>query len=238
MAEKGNTTGGSKAQKSKSEKAPAKKEEQKKEEKQVPVTKSNGSNGTSESSENGNGQPATQTERRAPPSEADLERYRKYVGNKWKGKCRWFNVSKGFGFIDPYFEEAREHNDDVFVHQSALVMEGFRSLDEDEEVEFTVSLGRNGLEASEVRGVNGAALRGHHVRPLGKKREKMIRCFKCGQLGFHRAQHCKKEISAKACYHCHSADHLVGNCPDFQAQRQARGENRGPRREQRPRKDS
>lgn len=55
-------------------------------------------------------------------------------------------------------------------------MEGFRSLDENEEVEFTVSLGRNGLEASEVRGVNGTALRGHSIRPMGRKsREKLIR---------------------------------------------------------------
>jgi hypothetical protein len=56
---------------------------------------------------------------------------------------------------------------------------GFRSLDENEEIEFTVALGRNGLEAAEVRGVNGAALRGHSIRPMGRKsREKLIRLVK------------------------------------------------------------
>ena len=54
-------------------------------------------------------------------------------------------------------------------------MDGFRSLDEEEEVEFIVALGKNGLEASNVEGANGARLRGHHVRPLGKRREKLIR---------------------------------------------------------------
>lgn len=54
------------------------------------------------------------------PSAEDLQRYEKYVGQKWEGKCRWFNVMKGFGFIDPYFPEAQEHGDDVFVHQVGL----------------------------------------------------------------------------------------------------------------------
>jgi hypothetical protein len=59
---------------------------------------------------------------------------------------------------------------------SALQMEGFRSLDENEEVEFVVSLGRNGLEAADVHGVDGTALRGHSIRPMGRKsREKLIR---------------------------------------------------------------
>lgn len=52
-------------------------------------------------------------------------------------------------------------------------------MDENEEIEFTVALGRNGLEAAEVRGVNGAALRGHSIRPMGRKsREKLIRLVK------------------------------------------------------------
>lgn len=59
--------------------------------------------------------------------------------------------------------------------QSVLDMPNFRSLDEGEEVEFVVSLGKNGLEATQVKGLNGAELRGHKIRPLGKKKEKMIR---------------------------------------------------------------
>lgn len=62
------------------------------------------------------------------------------------------------------------------MFQSALQMEGFRSLDENEEIEFTVALGKNGLEAADVKGINGAALRGHSIRPIGKRsREKLIR---------------------------------------------------------------
>ena len=49
-----------------------------------------------------------------------------------RGKVKWFNSKKGFGFIE------REEGDDVFVHYSAIQTEGFRSLDEGQEVEFEV----------------------------------------------------------------------------------------------------
>lgn len=143
-------------------KAPRKKEPREK--KEVPQKEEKTSESSGESKE-----------KKAPPSADDIKRYEGYVGKTWKGKCRWFNVMKGFGFIDPENEESKEHKDDVFVHQSVLVMPGFRSLDEGEEVEFEVSLGRNGLEATNVRGVDGAELRGHSIRPLGKKKDKMIR---------------------------------------------------------------
>lgn len=62
-------------------------------------------------------------------------------------------------------------------------MEGFRSLDENEEVEFMVALGKNGLEAADVKGVNGVPLRGHSIRPKGRKQgEKLIRLVKMGLL--------------------------------------------------------
>ncbi len=64
-----------------------------------------------------------------------------------KGTVKWFNDSKGFGFI------AQEGGADVFVHHSAIQGEGFRSLAEGAEVEFEVTDGPKGLSATNVRTV-------------------------------------------------------------------------------------
>lgn len=61
------------------------------------------------------------------------------------GKVKWFNDAKGFGFI------AREDGPDVFVHQSAIEADGFRTLAEDDRVEFNVEQGPKGPSASNVR---------------------------------------------------------------------------------------
>jgi len=61
------------------------------------------------------------------------------------GKVKWFNDAKGFGFI------AREDVPDVFVHHSAIVAEGFRSLSEGQEVAFDIVEGPKGLQAANVR---------------------------------------------------------------------------------------
>jgi CspA family cold shock protein len=61
------------------------------------------------------------------------------------GIVKWFNDSKGFGFIQ------QEGGDDVFCHQSAIQAEGFRTLAEGQTVEFDVSRGPKGLQASNVR---------------------------------------------------------------------------------------
>ena len=61
------------------------------------------------------------------------------------GKVKWFNDAKGFGFI------AREDGPDVFVHHSAIVAEGFRSLTEGQEVAFDIVEGPKGLQAANVR---------------------------------------------------------------------------------------
>ena len=60
------------------------------------------------------------------------------------GVVKWFNAAKGFGFI------AREGQDDVFVHYSAIQTEGFRKLVEGQEVEFSLEQTDKGLQASEV----------------------------------------------------------------------------------------
>jgi len=64
-----------------------------------------------------------------------------------QGKVKWFNDAKGFGFI------AQNDGKDVFVHHTAIVADGFRSLAEGDEVEFEVTNGPKGLAATNVRKV-------------------------------------------------------------------------------------
>ena len=63
---------------------------------------------------------------------------------KETGTVKWFNDSKGFGFI------TRENGPDVFVHHSAIQGEGFRSLAEEQSVEFDVTQGPKGPQAQNV----------------------------------------------------------------------------------------
>ncbi len=65
-----------------------------------------------------------------------------------QGVVKWFNDTKGFGFIQ------RSSGEDVFVHFRAIQAEGHRSLRDGQKVEFTVAQGQKGLQAEEVRPVD------------------------------------------------------------------------------------
>ena len=63
------------------------------------------------------------------------------------GKVKWFNDAKGYGFIE------QEGGEDVFVHFSAIQMDGFKTLAEGQEVEFEIKSGDKGLHAANVQRV-------------------------------------------------------------------------------------
>ena len=61
-----------------------------------------------------------------------------------RGKVKWFNDAKGYGFIE------QDSGEDVFVHFSAITMDGFKTLAEGQEVEFEIRTGEKGLHAANV----------------------------------------------------------------------------------------
>jgi CspA family cold shock protein len=78
-------------------------------------------------------------------SASDSFKFEKEIFVKEQGTVKWFNASKGFGFIQ------RQSGEDVFVHFSAIQADGYRSLNEGQAVEFEVVRGPKGLQASNVQ---------------------------------------------------------------------------------------
>ena len=68
------------------------------------------------------------------------------MAERKQGSVKWFNSTKGFGFI-----QQENGEDDVFVHFQSIVGDGYKSLDENDKVEFSVTQGPKGLQASEVK---------------------------------------------------------------------------------------
>jgi CspA family cold shock protein len=66
------------------------------------------------------------------------------MDNRETGTVKWFNASKGYGFI------GRENGPDVFVHYSAIVADGYRTLQEGQQVEFSIEQGPKGPQAAKV----------------------------------------------------------------------------------------
>jgi cold shock protein len=66
------------------------------------------------------------------------------MSERFQGTVKWFNAAKGYGFI------GRDGGEDVFVHFSSIQMDGYRRLEEGQQVEFTVEQGPKGLQAASV----------------------------------------------------------------------------------------
>lgn len=69
--------------------------------------------------------------------------------NQETGTVKWFDAAKGYGFIE------RDGGSDIFVHHSAIIGEGFKSLEEGERVSFLVGEGRKGPAAQQVQRLDG-----------------------------------------------------------------------------------
>ncbi|XP_071060865.1 protein lin-28 homolog A [Pseudochaenichthys georgianus] len=123
------------------------------------------------------------------------------------GICKWFNVRLGFGFLAMSSRDGVPQQD-VFVHQSKLHMEGFRSLREGEAVDFTFKKSSRGLESVRVTGPNGAPCLGSERRP---KRSPGIQR---GQL----------PPQPKKCHICQRLNHMVSSCPIRAQQHQSTAE--------------
>ncbi|MDH7603908.1 MAG: cold shock domain-containing protein [Melioribacter sp.] len=67
------------------------------------------------------------------------------MAERRQGSVKWFNSSKGYGFIQ------QANGEDVFVHFQSIIGDGYRSLSENDKVEFTITKGQKGLQASEVK---------------------------------------------------------------------------------------
>ena len=67
------------------------------------------------------------------------------MSERTTGTVKWFNSSKGYGFI------SQENGDDVFVHFQSIISDGYKSLNENDKVEFVVTEGQKGPQASEVK---------------------------------------------------------------------------------------
>ncbi|XP_057346201.1 protein lin-28 homolog B isoform X1 [Manis pentadactyla] len=134
------------------------------------------------------------------------------------GHCKWFNVRMGFGFISMVNREGSPLDIpvDVFVHQSKLFMEGFRSLKEGEPVEFTFKKSSKGLESIRVTGPGGTPCLGSERRPKGKtlqkRKPKGDRCYNCGGLDHH-AKECSLPPQPRKCHCCQSIAHMLAACP-------------------------
>ena len=70
------------------------------------------------------------------------------MAERKQGTVKWFNSSKGYGFIQ------QENGEDVFVHFQSIIGDGYKTLEENDKVEFLITDGRKGPQASDVRPIN------------------------------------------------------------------------------------
>ena len=138
-------------------------------------------------------------------------------GPWYLGVCKWFNGTKGWGFvnlIEPSSDNTTTTSSsssssnpgpsgDVFVHQGSILMSGFRCLAVGDQVEFQAARrAGKGWEAVAVRGVGGKELRAPASWRRPGVRGRKVRCFNCGNLARHLAADCPKPPLPKRCHHC------------------------------------
>ncbi|CAB4011042.1 lin-28 homolog A-like [Paramuricea clavata] len=132
------------------------------------------------------------------------------TSEKVTGHVKWFNISKGFGFIT-----RDDDGGDVFVHQSAIKSESFRSLSEGEPVEFIIVQSSRGDVAGDVSAPGGGTVQGSS---RGERRNKGARryskkCYNCDEKG-HKINECRKPRQTKRfCHNCGSIEHVIRHCP-------------------------
>ncbi|XP_017641023.1 cold shock protein 2-like [Gossypium arboreum] len=140
------------------------------------------------------------------------------------GKVKWFTDQRGFGFITP-----DDGGEELFVHQSSIRSDGFRSLADGEEVEFVIDSSEGGrTKAVDVTGPNGNPVRGTTRSGRsgggggfgGRGRRGGYGgggggCFKCGEMG-HMARDCGQGGggggSGLSCYNCGGSGHFARDC--------------------------
>ncbi|CAH0556952.1 unnamed protein product [Brassicogethes aeneus] len=123
------------------------------------------------------------------------------------------DVRSKFGFLN-HLEEMYAANLYAAADElSVIQMTGFRSLGDEEEVEFECQVSDKGLEATKVTGPQSTDCRGSHRRPASKKRFRKIRCYNCGEFANHIAAKCTMGPQPKRCHNCKSSDHLIADCP-------------------------
>ncbi|XP_010531090.1 PREDICTED: cold shock domain-containing protein 3 [Tarenaya hassleriana] len=138
------------------------------------------------------------------------------------GKVNWFNDIKGYGFITP-----DDGSEELFVHQSSIVSDGFRSLTVGDTVEFAITQGSDGkTKAVDVTAPGGSPLNKKEITSRGNGGRRGgggSGCFNCGEVG-HVAKECRtggggnsyggggRGAGGEGCYNCGGVGHFAREC--------------------------